>query len=277
MQTKSGKALHPIGIGTWMIASTFTFDPADLYKGTRPSTANEPAEIEAIRYSLSKGQNHLDCAQLYGRFYTDKVIGKALVGAPREDLYIADKLWKDSVATGKVRPTVEKMLEKLSTDYLDLLYLHDSWEDAPWREALPQIDELIDGRIVRGLGVSNFTVSQMQEVMTLSKHPIVANQVKYNVLYKDQVTQEFKDFCAENAIQVVAYQPIKRTEVLEDETIQRIAAEHSTTASQVALAWLISKGTLPIPKAIQKAHIDENLGAIDLVLSADAIEQLDKL
>jgi len=277
MQTKSGKTLNPIGIGTWMIASTFNFDPTDAYRGSRPNTTHEPAEIDALKYSLSKGQNHIDCAELYGAFYTDEVVGRALAGTTREDLYIADKLWKQSVAAGKVRPTVEKMLQKLDTDYLDLLYIHSAWEDAPWRKALPQIDELIDDGIVRGLGVSNFTVSQMQAVMKLSKHPIVANQVKYNVLYKDEVTQEFSDFCDKHAIQIVAYQPIKRTEVFGDKTIQRIAAKHSATASQVALAWLISKGALPIPKATQKAHIDENLGATNLVLSADDIEQLDKL
>jgi len=277
MQTKSGKALHPIGIGTWMVASSFTFDPNDLYRGSRPDTTNEPAEIEAIKYSLSKGQNHIDCAELYGAFYTDEAVGKALVGTTREDLYIADKLWKSSVATGRVRPTVEKMLMKLGTDYLDLLYIHNAWEDAPWREALPQIDELIDEGLVSHFGVSNFTVSQMQEVMKLTKHPITANQVEYNVLFKEKATQEFQDFCRTNDIQMIAYQPIKRTEVIDNEIVQDIAKQHNATPAQIALAWLITKGALPIPKAIQKAHIDENLGAVQIQLRAQDIEALDRL
>ncbi len=277
MQTKSGKALHPIGIGTWLIAGTYALSPTEKYRGAKPNTTNEPTEIEAIRYSLSKGQNHIDCAELYGAFYTDEVVGKALIGAPREDLYIADKLWKSSVATGKVRPTVEKMLQKLGTEYLDLLYIHLAWDDAPWREALPQIDELIDTGLVRHLGVSNFTIPQMQEVMKLAKHPITANQIEYNILYKDAATQEFRDFCKTNDIQLIAYQPLKRTAVLANKTIQHIAAQHDATPAQVALAWLIAKDALPIPKATQKVHIDENLRAVKLQLSVETISQLDEL
>jgi 2,5-diketo-D-gluconate reductase B len=277
MQTKSGKSLHPIGIGTWLIAGSFDPNPNDKYKGAKPNHDNEAQEIEAIRYSIFKGQNHIDYAELYGGFYTDEVVGWALVGAEREDLYIADKLWKSSVGTSLVRSTVEEMLKKLGTDYLDLLYIHSPWDDAPWREAIPQIDELIDEGIVLGFGVSNFTVEQMQEAMHLAKHPIVASQMEYNVLYKDEVDQAFHDFCKTNSIQIVAYQPVKRKAVLANETVQQIAQQHSATPAQVAIAWLLAKGTLPIPKAVQQAHIDENLGALDLKLSNEDIAALNSL
>lgn len=277
MQTKSGKSLHPIGIGTWLIGGSFELDASAKYKGAKPNHDNETAEIEAIKYSLSKGQNHIDCAELYGGFYTDEVVGRALSGAPREDLFITDKLWKTSVATGLVRPIVEQMLQKLGTDYLDLLYIHSPWDDAPWAEAIPQIDELIDEGIVRAFGVSNFTVEHMRQAMGLAKHPITANQMNYNVLHKDEVDQAFHDFCQQHDIQLVAYQPVKRKEVLANATVQDIAKKHDATAAQVALAWLISKGALPIPKAIQPAHIEENLLAVDLVLTPEELEQLDKL
>lgn len=277
MQTKSGKFLNPIGIGTWLIGSSFEFDSNDKYNGAKANKVNEVQEIEAIRHSLSKGQNHIDCAELYGSFYTDEVIGRALVGTNREDLYIADKLWKCSVGTGLVRSTVEQMLKKLGTNYLDLLYIHAPWDDAPWREAIPQIDELISEGLVLGFGVSNFTIEQMQEATQLAKHPIVANQMNYNVLHKAEVDQEFRDFCKANGIQVVAYQPVKRKEVLANETIQQIAQQHNATPAQVALAWLISNGALPIPKAVQKSHIDENLGALELRLSREDLQLLNDL
>lgn len=277
MQTKSGKLLYPIGIGTWLIGGSYAFDAADKYNGAKPNYENETNDIAAIRYSLSKGQNHIDCAELYGGFYTDEVVGKALSNVPREDLFIADKLWRSSVGTGLVRTTVEQMLTKLGTSYLDLLYIHAPWDDAPWAEAIPQIDELIDEGIVLGFGVSNFTVEQMQQTIQLAKHPILANQMNYNVLYKDEVDQIFCDFCKTNGIQLVAYQPVKRKEVLANETIQQIAQQRGATPAQVALAWLLSKDALPIPKATQQAHIDENLQAINLVLTVEDIEQLDKL
>lgn len=277
MKTKSGKPLHKIGIGTWLIAGSYVFDPDDKYKGAKPNHDNEAAEVEAIRYSLSKGQNHIDCAELYGGFYTDEIVGKALIGAKREDLYIADKLWKSSVGTGLVRATVEQMLKKLGTDYLDMLYIHAPFDDAPWVEAIPQIDELIDEGIVRHFGVSNFNVEQMQQAMQLTKHGITANQMNYNVLYKDEVDQAFLDFCAANNIQLVAYQPVKRKEVLANETIQAVAQRHSATPAQIALAWLLTKNALPIPKAVQKAHIDENIAAVDIELTETDLAELDEI
>lgn len=166
------------------------------------------------------------------------------------------------------------MLKKLGTDYIDLLYIHAPWSEVMWQEAIPQIDKLIDEGIVRYFGVSNFTVENMKETQSIAKHPIAANQMNFNVLHKDEVNAAFREFCRENNIQIVAYQPIKRQEVLADKTIQAIAASHNATASQVALAWLIQLGVLPIPKATQKAHIDENLGALDLNFTVDEMKQL---
>ncbi|HSW79583.1 MAG TPA: aldo/keto reductase [Candidatus Saccharimonadales bacterium] len=276
MQTKSGKAIHPIGIGTWAISSQATTQDTK-YRGVVPVNGKEESEIEALRYSLSKGQNHIDCAEMYGGFYTDEVVGRALKGVNRKDLFIADKLWKTSVENGKVRPTVEKMFAKLGIDYLDLLYIHYPWEDVSWQEAMPQIDELIDEGLVRNFGVSNFTVADMLDVQKFAKHPIAANQMHFNVLYKAEVDKDFEKFCKQNAIQIVAYRPVERGDVLKDGTILEIAKAHNATPAQISLAWLIAKGMLPIPKSTQKSHIDENLGALNVKLSDAEIETLDKL
>jgi len=276
LQTKSGKQVHPIGIGTWNISSELDLDPSAKYKA-KPMHGNEEVEIDALRYSLDKGQNHIDCAELYGGFYTDEVVGRAIAGYSREDLFIADKLWKPSVEKDQVRPTVEQMLKKFNTNYIDLLYIHAPWPDIDWQEAIPQIDQLIDEGIIRYFGVSNFTVDQMRKVMKTAKHPLVANQMNFNVLYKDEVPQMFRDFCKQHNIQIVAYQPIKRQEVLKNETVRMIAAVHGATPAQVALAWLIQAGTLPIPKATQKAHINENIKATSLKLTDDEMAKLESL
>jgi 2,5-diketo-D-gluconate reductase B len=277
MQTKSGKLLYPIGIGTWLIAGSFESKPDERYKGAKPVYGNETQEIEAIQYSLLKGQNHVDCAELYGGFYTDEVVGKAIADVAREDIYVADKLWKSSVGTGLVKPTVEEMLAKLGTDYLDMLYIHNAFDDAPWQEAIPQIDQLIDAGVVRHFGVSNFTVEQMEEAMEITKHPITANQMHYNLLHKDEVDKAFLNFIEQHNIQLVAYQPVKRKEVLANKIVQQIAQKHNVTPAQVALAWLLTKNALPIPKAVQKQHIDDNVAAVDLVLDEDDMKQLEEL
>ncbi len=144
-------------------------------------------------------------------------------------------------------------------------------------KAIPQIDELIDEGIIRDFGVSNFSVSDMEEALSLSKYPIAANQMNYNVLYKNEVDDSFRAFCKQHGIQVVAYQPVKRQEVLSNKTVQKVASAHGASPTQVALAWLLAKDALPIPKAIQKAHIDENVRAVDVELSRAEIDELDKI
>jgi diketogulonate reductase-like aldo/keto reductase len=158
-----------------------------------------------------------------------------------------------------------------------MLYIHAPWDGVPWQEAIPQIDALIDEGIVRDFGVSNFPVADMQQALSLAKHPIVANQMNYNVLYKSEVDETFRNFCKQQEIQIVAYQPIKRQEVLTNEVIQKIAKAHSATAAQVSLAWLLAQGMLPIPKATQKTHIDENVEAVHATLSQSDIAELDAL
>lgn len=277
MQTKSGKQLFPIGIGTWNIGGIWNpNDPTAKYKGAEPAYDNEANEVEAIRYSIAKGQNHIDCAELYGAFHTDEVVGKAIAGLEREDLFIADKLWKTSVGKGLVRPTVEKMLEKLGTDYLDMLYIHAPWAEVDWQAAIPQIDELIEEGVVRYFGVSNFAVADMEEAQKIAKHPITANQMNYNVLYKDEIDKAFQDYCLENNIQIIAYQPVKRKEVLTNKTIQDIAKAHGVSAAQIALAWLLARNALPIPKAITKSHIDENVASVDIELGEKELELLEE-
>ena len=278
MNTKSGKTLFPIGIGTWNIGGIFNpHDPNAKYKGAESSTEHEAEEIEAIRYSISKGQNHLDCAELYGAFHTDEVVGKAISGLERTDLFIADKLWKTSVSPGLVRPTVEKMLRKLGTDYIDLLYIHAPWFDVDWQAAIPQIDALIDEGVVRHFGVSNFNLEKMKEAMRIAKHPIAVNQMHYNVLHKSEVDEAFKDYCSEHDIQIVAYQPIKRQEVFDSPVIQQIAKTHGVSPAQIALAWLLAQNTLPIPKAINKQHIDDNIASTQIVLTAEDLSVLNAI
>lgn len=277
MKTKSGRAVHPIGIGIWGIGSTIDPDLAhNKYKGVEPVYGNEVNEINAIRYSMYHGQNHIDCAELYGGFYTDEIVGRAIEGYSREDLYIADKLWRTSLAPADVRPTVQKMLKKLKTDYLDMLYIHAPFHIG-WQAAVSEIDKLMDEGIVRQLGVSNFTVDDMKEMMKLSRYPITANQMNYNVLHQKEVDQEFLDFCRQHKVQLVAYQPIKRNEVHQNKMIQKIAHEHKATAAQIALAWLLTKHAYPIPKAVQSSHIDENIASLTIKLTTDNLKTLDKL
>lgn len=267
--TKSGKNIHPIGIGTWDIGSLRNPETGEI----KAVKGNEENEIEGIRYSLSKGQNHIDTAELYGWGYTDVVVGQAISNQKREDIFIANKLWKTNVAKGKVRPTVEKMLQSLQTDYLDMLYIHAPWEDVPWIEAIPQIDELISEGLVLNFAVSNFKISDMKKAMETAKNPIVANQLHYNILHKQDATKTVRKFCKENDIPIIAYRPIARKEVFEDKDVVELAEKYNVNPAQISLAWLLKQDVLPIPKAITKSHIDENLESLNISLSEEEINK----
>ncbi len=266
LKTLSSKLVYPLGIGTWGFGG-----------GWEKETGNEQQCIEAIRYSVSKGQNLIDSAQIYGAGYTDEIIGQALTGLVREDLYLSDKLWETSVGKGKVKPAVDKMLSKFGTDYLDLLYIHKPWTDSPWREAMPQINNLIDEGIVKQFGVSNFNLAQLQETMQLSKHPIVANQLRYSISYREEVTGEMIKFCKRHNIQIIAYRPLERGELLENEQVQFVAKNKGVSAAQVSLAWLLNKGVIVLTKATHKKYIDSNVAAVDVKLSPKELVQLDEL
>jgi len=264
LQTQSGKTVFPIGIGTWGIGGR-----------REPEYGDEAAGVEAIKYALDKGQNLIDGAELYGGGHTDDIIGEAIKGRNRADLYLISKLWETNFGQGKAKQAVETVLKKLGTDYLDMLYIH--WPNEGWEQAVPQINELIDAGVVKQFGISNFNLEQTKQALKLSKHPIGASQLHYSVLHKQDAPEELRSFCVDKGIQIVAYRPVERADVLNNETVQRIASARGISAVQVALAWLLAQDVMPIPKAMQKAHIDQNIAAVQAQLLPEDIANLNAL
>lgn len=254
LRTKSGSLLHPIGIGTWGYGEYPLFSP-----GTQ-------AEVEAIRYAIALGQNHIDTAEMYANGGAERIVGQAIRSANREDIFIASKLWKNHVAHGSVRPAVGAMLKRLGTGYLDMLYIHAPWFDAPWQDAILQIDQLIDEGMVRYFGVSNFNAAHLQEALSLSRHPIMVDQLHYSLTHQQEMTPELRNICAANSISIVAYMPLEKGEVLTTSSIREIASTYNAAPAQIALAWLLAQDVLPIPKALRKIHIDQNAKAKDIKL-----------
>lgn len=264
MRTRSGRPLHPVGLGTW----TFGDAPA--------ASPDVEAEIAAIRYALRLGQNHIDTAEDYAHGGAEQVVGQAIQGLRREDLFVASKLWRDHVAKDTVRPAVEAMLQRLGTDYLDLLYIHYPWRHAPWREALPQIDELIDEGMICHLGVSNFDADQLQEAARLTKHWIAADQIPYSCSHRQAASAELVHVCQTSRTAVVAYRPLEQGDLVGNAVIVEIGRHHGATPAQVALAWLLAKDALPIPKALRRDHVEQNAAASGLRLLADDVALIDR-
>lgn len=273
MQTVSGQSLHPIGIGTWMMGGDFD----EISRISTPNYDCDAAEIDAIRHAIELGQNHIDTAEMYGDGHTDELVGLAITDLARDSIFIADKLWKHSFGDKLTRKAVEKMLESLGTDYIDLLYIHSTFGDLKWEQAIEPINELIDQGVVRYFGVSNFDVDDMVRANELSTSPIVANQVHFNCLYKDEVTENFKQYCSEHGIDIVAYRPVECGQVFSNSVVKKIAVKYNVSEAQVAIAWLLARNALPIPKASKIDHVDDNFAAQELVLDDEDLHELDAL
>lgn len=235
-----------IGYGTWNRFGD------DAYNGTM-------AAIEV-------GYRHLDCAEGYEN---EEHVGRAIAdsGVARDDLWVTTKVAPESFGPGQIRPHVEASLEKLGVGPVDLLLLHypSIKDEYDIEDYMAQFAAVYDAGLCRHLGVSNFTKPYLEKaVALLDDRPLLTNQVELHVyLHNSPIVTD----CRERGIMVTAYSPLARGAVLDDPVLQRIGAAHGATASQIALAWLLTEGHVIIPSAGAKDRIAENLAAGDITLT----------
>ncbi len=257
------RAVHPIGIGTWGMGGD-RLEDGEIFADYR----DDERAVEAIRYSIGLGQNHIDTAQLYGAGHTEEIVGEAISSFDRDQLFVATKVWRSHSLRHAVPRAAEESLRKLGIDEIDLLYVHAPWDAIPMEEYISGLNDAVDAGLTRAIAVSNFTSGQLRDALELTRHPIVANQVHYNVLRHGVVDSEMRALCARHDITIVAYRPVERR-LLADRTsapaVLDAAAAVGCTPAQLAIAWLIGqRGVVTIPKASSFSHIDENLGAMSV-------------
>jgi diketogulonate reductase-like aldo/keto reductase len=242
---------------------------------------NDEGEIEAIRYSLSKGQNHIDTAQFYGATHTEELVGEAIKGVDRGKLFIASKVWKSHAKRSATPRAAEGMLHRLGIAKIDLLYVHAPWDGIPMEEYILGLNDALAAGLTDMIGVSNFTLEQLRQAASISRYPISADQVHYNLIERSMATAELLSFCRAERIAVVAYRPLERrllADRLREPAVAALAAKYGKTPAQIALAWLIAQeAVIPVTKASQRKHIDENLGAVDVVFRSEDLLSLDRL
>ena len=249
-------------------------DDGALYADYR----RDEQEVEAIRYSLSMGQNHIDTAQLYGAGHTEEIVGTAIQGADRERLFIASKVWKSHSLRHAVQRAAEESLRKLGISELDLLYVHAPWDAIPMEEPIAGLCDAQAAGLTRAIGVSNYALDELRKAVSISRYPIVASQVHYNLLHHGPVTDEYLEFCRSEGITLVAYRPLERRLLADQAAAPEVldaAASIGCTPSQLALAWLIQQeGVVPVPKASRPEHVDENLAALSVKIEEPVRKQL---
>jgi diketogulonate reductase-like aldo/keto reductase len=228
---------------------------------------------ESVRTALELGYRHIDTAQLYDN---EAAVGRGIAesSVDREDVFLATKLWFDDLAREDVLEAAQESLDRLGTDYVDVLYVH--WPAGAYdpEETLPAFQKLREEGAIEHIGVSNFEPHQIETARSVLDAPIFANQVEIHPLFQQETLREF---CSEAGIELVAYAPIARTEVFDVDVISEIAAAHDVSEAQVSLAWLRQRGLTPIPKATGRDHIEDNWRSLTLELDDDELARIDAL
>ena len=228
----------------------------------------------AVKTALEMGYKHIDTAQIYEN---EEYVGEGLENADvdREDYFLASKVWIDQLSEGDVVPSMEKSLEKLGVDKVDLMYVH--WPSGEYQpeETLKAMQKLVEGEMAESIGISNFTPAQVDEAMDIAGDHIIANQVEMHPLLQQE---ELLEKCREHNITLVAYSPLARGEVFNIPELNEIAEKHEVSEAQISLAWLMQKdGVVAIPKATSEEHIEDNFKAQEMELDEEDIEKIESI
>ncbi|MCM3568013.1 aldo/keto reductase [Neobacillus mesonae] len=228
--------------------------------------------IEAVRAALKNGYRSIDTASYY---QNEEGVGLAIKesGIPREDLFITSKVWNSDHGYDSALQAYETSLKKLGLDYLDLYLIHWPGKNK-FKETWKALEKLYkDGR-VRAIGVSNFKVHHLQELMQDCEIKPMVNQVEYH----PHLTQkELLAFCQKEGIQLEAWSPLKRGQLLNEPVITEIAGKHGKTPAQIILRWDLQSQVITIPKSIKEMRIIENADVFDFELTAEEMKNIDGL
>ncbi|WP_277555108.1 aldo/keto reductase [Halobaculum limi] len=226
----------------------------------------------SVETALDVGYRHLDTAQVYEN---EATVGDGLARSDvdRDDLLVASKTWIDRLAPADVRPSTEASLDRLGLDTLDLLYVHRPKGGYDPEGTLAAFDELVDDGLVRGVGVSNFEVDELDEAIARLDAPLSAHQTEYHPLFQRPALREH---AVDHGYTLVAYSPLAGGRVREVAEVCAVAEKHDTTPEAVSIAWLTDKdGAVTVPKASSERHLRANLAAADLTLDPEDHERID--
>ena len=257
----NGVKIPIIGFGTWQTPD------GDIAK-------------HAVEVALNAGYRHIDTAAAYGN---EKSVGQAIKnsGINRHDLFITTKLWNADHGYKSAKAAIDRSLQNLKVDYLDLYLIHwpnpvdmrDHWAEAN-AESWRAMEEAVQAGKIRAIGVSNFRKRHLDELLKTAEIKPVVNQIMLNPsdLQPDvvKVNNELK-------LLSEAYSPLGTGGLLGNETVNEIASEVGKSPAQVLIRWSLEHGFLPLPKSVHDKYIRANAEVFDFNLSSEQMNKLDSL
>ena len=236
-------------------------------------SARRAAETAALREGVELGLTVVDTAEMYGDGATESFLGVAL-GGLREQVTLVSKAYPQNAGRGRLERACEASLKRLRTDRLDLYLLH--WRGSvSLAETVEGMDALVAAGKIRGWGVSNLDLADMDELAASGGGACATDQVLYNVTRRGPEIDLLPALAA-RGVSVMAYSPVEQGRLPRGGALRSVADRHGVTSYQVALAWTVRAwGVLAIPKAADVAHVRENRAAADLVLTPEDLREID--
>jgi 2,5-diketo-D-gluconate reductase A len=244
-----GNEIPLLGLGVWQVP-------------------NGPECVSAVRWALERGYRHIDTAQAYGN---EESVGRGLreSGVSREEVFITTKFAparKDPFAE------VERSLQRLEVDYVDLYIIH--WPEGGPTWAWPGMENARNAGYARSIGVSNFGVDDLRQLLATATVPPVVNQVQFSPY---EYRKALLDSCAENRVALEAYSSLGTGRHLASDTVAQVARRRGRTPAQVLLRWCLERGIPVIPKSTHRERIAENAELFDFRLSDQDVAEFDAL
>ena len=224
--------------------------------------------VDAVRWALELGYRHIDTAQAYGN---EESVGQGLreSGVPRDEVFVTTKFHP-----GDRDPVEEaaRSLEQLGVDHLDLYIVH--WPEGGPSRAWPGMERARELGYARSIGISNYSVAEVEALLSSASVPPVVNQVQFSPY---EYRKELLDACGQHGIALEAYSPLGSGRHLSSETAGRIARRLGRTPAQVLLRWCLEREIPVIAKSTHRERIAENADIFDFTLTDEDMAQLDRL
>ncbi len=232
--------------------------------------------VEAVKTAIKQGYRSIDTAAIYeneGGVGEGIIQGLQQSGLNREELFVTSKVWNADLSYEGTIRAYEQSLEKLGLEYLDLYLIH--WPvEGKYKEAWRALEYLYEEGRVKSIGVSNFQIHHLEDLLKDAKVKPVINQVEYH----PRLTQkELQAFCEQHQIQLEAWSPLMNGQILEHDLIKELAGAYQKTPAQIVIRWDLQNGVVTIPKSTKAHRLAENADVFDFQLSAEDMEQIDQL
>jgi diketogulonate reductase-like aldo/keto reductase len=235
--------------------------------------AQEGSEVvDAVKHAIAAGYRSIDTAAAYRN---EEGVGQAIreSGAQREELFITTKLWNADQGYDSTLQAFEVSRSKLGLDYLDLYLIH--WPvKGKYRDTWRALRKLYEDGKVRAIGVSNFQIHHLEDILADSDIVPTVNQVEYH----PRLTQKpLLEYCQQKGIQLEAWSPLMQGQLLDNPILLDLAGKHGKTVTQIILRWDLQHGVVTIPKSVKEHRIIENAAIFDFELMAEDVAAIDAL